>query len=170
LLNNKQHVHGIFIDLSKAFVERCSTHATRRAFCFSPANSNSKLRLRVLRDGHRPSSKDFDAIDHGKLISKLNHYSIHGYALKLISSYLYKRKQYLSVLKEKSDELLVEYGVPQGSVLGPLLFILYIIDICNISDKGQFVLFADDTNIFLASDSKEKVFITANQVLQDVST
>ena len=130
LLRNKQHVLGIFIDLSKAF----------------------------------------DTIDHNKLLAKLNNYGIRGNALKLISSYLSNRKQFVNVLNEKSDELLVEFGVPQGSVLGPLLFILYINDLCKITDMGKFVLFADDTNIFVASDTKDKVYDMANKVLKAVST
>ena len=87
----------------------------------------------------------------------------------MISSYLTNRKQYVSVLDVKSNELPVEFGVPQGSVLGPLLFILYINDICKITDKGKLVLFADDTNIFVAADSKEMAYDMANEVLLAVS-
>ena len=89
--------------------------------------------------------------------------------MNLISSYLSNRKQFVNVLDTKSDELSVEFGVPQGSVLGPLLFLLYINDICNITNKGKFVLFADDTNIFVAADSKNKVYELANEVLQAVN-
>ena len=89
--------------------------------------------------------------------------------MHLISSYLSNRKQYVSVLNENSDELTVDFGVPQGSVLGPLLFILYINDLCNITDKGKFVLFADDTNIFVAAGSKNEVYTMANKVLQTVN-
>ncbi|HBI40538.1 MAG TPA: hypothetical protein DDY16_06280, partial [Tenacibaculum sp.] len=53
---------------------------------------------------------------------------------------------------------------------GPLLFIIYINDLCNITDKGKFVLFADDTNIFIAAESKNKAYSIANKVLQAVST
>ena len=89
--------------------------------------------------------------------------------MNLISSYLSNRKQFVNVLDTKSDELSVEFGVPQGSVLGPLLFLLYINDICNITNKGKFVLFADDTNIFVAADSKNKVYKLANEVLHAVN-
>ena len=113
-------------------------------------------------------SKAFDTIDHRKLVIKLERYGIRGNASQLISSYLSNRKQYVNVLDTKSNELPVEFGVPQGSVLGPLLFILYINDICNISRDGKFVLFADDTNIFVAADSISQVYKVANKVLEAV--
>ena len=67
----------------------------------------------------------------------------------LIKSYLSGREQYTEVLGEKSDALTTQYGVPHGSVLGPLLFLLYINDISRLSNLGIYVLFADDTNIFV---------------------
>ena len=93
----------------------------------------------------------------------MNNYGIRGNALHLISSYLSNRKQYVSVLNENSDELTVDFGGPLGSVLGPLLFILYINDLCNITEKGTFVLFADDTNNFVAAGSKNEVVTMANK-------
>ena len=75
-------------------------------------------------------------------------YGIRGNCLDWIRSYLTHRKQYVYLNDVKSDMLYVNCGVPQGSILGPLLFIIYINDIVNISKIMQMILFADDTNIF----------------------
>ena len=114
-------------------------------------------------------SKAFDTISHEKLMYKLDKYGIRGNAHALIRSYLSNRKQYVSALEENSDELHVEFGVPQGSVLGPLLFIMYINDIKNSTDMGKFVLFADDTNIFVADKCKSKLYEKANKILELIS-
>ena len=114
-------------------------------------------------------SKAFDTIDHDTLLYKLHNYGIRGNAHKLITSYLTNRQQYTSVLGENSDKLSAIFGVPQGSVLGPLLFLLYINDISNTTDMCNFVLFADDTNIFVIGDSKDEVYQKANTVLNSVN-
>ena len=92
--------------------------------------------------------KAFDTVNHKILLQKLDHYGIRGSALSWFESYLDNRKQYVYVNGESSDLKIISCGVPQGSVLGPLLFLLYINDLPNISNVLDFYLFADDTNIY----------------------
>ena len=103
-------------------------------------------------------SKAFDMVDHGLLINKLNHYGIRGPALNWLKSYLSYRKQYVSVNNSDSGILDIAYGVPQGSILGPLLFIIYINDIPEIASFAKFILYADDANIIITADSIDKAY------------
>ena len=97
--------------------------------------------------------KAFDTVNHEILLLKLEHYGIRNAALKWFRSYLTDRKQYVYLSGVNSEVKSISCGVPQGSVLGPLLFLLYINDLPNISKKLKFFLFADDTNIYFESDN-----------------
>jgi len=145
-------------------------HSTSHALNYSISHIESSLREKKHVIGiFIDLSKAFDTIDHSTLMKKLDNYGIRGNAYCLITSYLTNRKQYVNVLGEDSDKLPILFGVPQGSVLGPLLFLLYINDICNTTDLGSFVLFADDTNIFVVSNTKSKAYEKANIVLKIVN-
>ena len=99
-------------------------------------------------------SKAFDTVDHEILVSKLEHYGIRGPPLKWFHSYLKNRTQYTLANGTKSDVRNINYGVPQGSVLGPLLFLLYTNDMPNcLPESHKTRLFADDSNIFITSQS-----------------
>ena len=105
-------------------------------------------------------SKAFDTLDHTILLSKLRFYGITGIALNLLESYLTNRKQYVDLDGIKSDTLLISTGVPQGSILGPLLFIIYINDFPRASDFFDFVIYADDTTL----SSTLNIFPTQNDL------
>ena len=111
-------------------------------------------------------SKAFDTIDHKILLKKLERYGIRGVTNSLIESYLSQRVQYTEVLGAKSDDLTTQFGVPQGSVLGPLLFLLYINDISRLSELGVYVLFADDTNIFIEGATAAEAYDKGNKLLK----
>jgi len=93
-------------------------------------------------------SKAFDTVNHRILCDKLHHIGFRGVALKWFQSYLTGRRQYVDIGGVSSPMCDVELGVPQGSVLGPILFLIYINDMCRASTKLQFIHFADDTTVF----------------------
>ena len=92
-------------------------------------------------------SKAFDTLDHDILLYKLNYYGIRDMSLNWFSSYLTQRQQYVEINGEKSPSLLISTGVPQGSILGPLLFLIYMNDIHLASDIFHSILYADDTTL-----------------------
>ena len=112
--------------------------------------------------------KAFDTVNHRILLYKLEHYGVRGCALEWFRSYPSDRKQYVSVNGSNSDILSITWGVPQGSVLGPLLFLIYINDLPNASKKLTFYLFADDTNIYYECNDLPNLIKVVSKELRSV--
>ena len=95
-------------------------------------------------------SKAFDSVNHDILLMKLkNEYGLNGRLLKFLTDYLRNREQCAIIGGQKSELRLVASGVPQGSILGPLLFVMFINDMTKcVSDKTNIALYADDTKIW----------------------
>ena len=100
-------------------------------------------------------AKAFDTVNHGILIDKLSHYGVKTQTLSLFKSYLSNRSQVVEVNNTTSSEGIIQHGVPQGSILGPLLFLLYINDISKSSRALKFFLFADDTTVYYSNSPNE---------------
>ena len=115
-------------------------------------------------------SKAFDTIDHNILLRKLYNYGIRGIVWSWIKSYLSNRQQYVSIDDVNSPISHINCGVPQGSILGPLLFLIYVNDIVNSSPILSFVLFADDTNILLSHNNLRELINIMNLELINVSS
>jgi hypothetical protein len=98
-------------------------------------------------------SKAFDMVNHEILINKIKHYGICGLALDWIKSCFGNRQQYVEYNGAYSSYNSIKCGVPQGSILGPLLFLIYINDLCNASSIVELTLFANDTNLFFSHNN-----------------
>ena len=104
-------------------------------------------------------------VDHKILLEKLNHYGIRGNAHSLIKDYLQNRKQYVQIGDIKSSLLPINCGVPQGSVLSPLMFLIYVNDIATKCPYGMIRLFADDTNIFIEHTDFNSLMGNAKEII-----
>ena len=111
-------------------------------------------------------SKAFDTIDHDLLCAKLQYYGLDERAISFFKSYLYDRYQRVSVAQKTSTAKLVISGVPQGSILGPLLFLLYTADISNQIEHSHLQSYADDTQL-LYSFPPSEIQLASDNLNQD---
>ena len=114
--------------------------------------------------------KAFDTIDHEILLLKLSNYGVDSTSLKLFESYLTNRSQKCKVNGELSNSSPLTCGIPQGSSLGPLLFLIYINDLPNCLDMAQPRMFADDTSVSYASASLDEIQNVINSELKNLNS
>ena len=114
-------------------------------------------------------SKAFDMVDHDILLNKLEHYGVRGQNLSWFRTYLTGRSQYVHVNGRNSGDMVLNYSVPQGSILGPLLFILYINDLPQVCNLAEYIFYADDANIIITADSYDNLKTKVDTVLRKIN-
>ena len=144
-------------------------HSTTHAICEFTANTHNSFDNDLTTIGvFLDLSKAFDTIDHTILLKKLSYYGIRGLALEWFRSYLSNRKQFVIYKDTFSERMNLPCGVPQGSVLGPLLFIIYTNDLPNSLIHSKCILFADDTTIYYAAKNITDIYSKLNTDLTEL--
>ena len=147
-----------------------NAHTTEHAILqlmnqITEAFSQGKYTLGIFID----LSKAFDTVNHSILLQKLKAYGIQSENLKWFRSYLSHRKQFLPYEDFKTEMKIVKCGVSQGSILGPLLFLIFVNDLSNSTKVLDPVFFEDDANLFCSGNNIRTLFETANQGLSQIN-
>ena len=154
-IDNNLFFHSQYGFRSKHSTELAACEIIDRIVCGMDRN---KVPVSIFLD----LSKAFDTLDHDILLDKLKYYGLSGNSFKLMKSYLSNRKQYVIFNDICSDLSSIKTGVPQGSILGPLLFIIYLNDFSNVCNVFNPIIYADDTALYATLDA----FGTDAEVLQ----
>ena len=157
---------NFFYDLRFGFRKNHSTShaATAMVENITKSFKDKEYTLGVFLD----LSKASDTIDHSILLAKLNHFGVRGIANEWFRSYLNGHLMQTEVNGKISNSKRIEVGVPQGSILGPLLFLIYINDFPKCLTSGKAIMFADDTNLFFYSSSYKALYEATNTQLKHV--
>ena len=147
-----------------------NAHSTEHAILqlvnqITEAFSQGKFTVGIFLD----ISKAFDIVNHKILLEKLKAYEIQSENLKWFRSYLLNRKQFILYDDFKIEVKIVKCGIPQGSILGPLVFLIFVNDFSNSTKVLDPVLFADDANLFFSDSNIRTLFETANQELSQIN-
>lgn len=149
------------------FRKNCSTESAILNFLDDIYNSINKdlFSMAVFID----FSKAFDSINHRILLMKLEAYGVRGRSLNWFSSYLSARQQFVSIGSASSTLQSINNGVPQGSILGPILFNIYLNDIIHASSIPRYVIYADDTTVYYHSSDITLLFRNMNNALAEIN-
>ena len=165
-ISNFIHKHSLLNEYQFGFRQKRSTNQALIVLLdkITAALDKGDIVLGVFLD----FSKAFDTVDHQILLNKMYKYGIRGIAFKWMESYLSNQRQFVLFKVVQSEYATVTCGVPQGSIMGPLLFLLYVNDIANVLTSLLPILFADDTNVFLTGNNIDQMIEIMNGELDNV--